>query len=423
MQMIAMFAAAACTATAVSVGRTESVRRLQDQLAAALAQQDAAAIGKAAARLNQRYGKRAGVPEVPDKYLPIPKAGAWLTAVEAAPGFEPWFSEFERRRWWRIGMDPLTMGHPLREPADAISGNIAVVRAGLRGAERSLKFAKEAGDFLVWAQARGEAGVFPFPASRGVSREAPFLASERQLRRAERSGRLKEIVTNGWAVSDQGNGGLQFDNGECGVALLELHEVTNETKYLTSAKQSADWALAQPLVANWNYNSFSVHFLARAYRVTGERKYLEGATQKALLGVIPGQLTQGPRGGRWGDAHNARPSYHYIILRSLAELAAALPADNVDSARVTAALRLGLTARNKDFLGPGAPNKDMAMETLLLVNRAFASDGAFLRDTLSADALDALAKLVSGQARAGGSPLGPKQWGQFLEYVVWKGSR
>ena len=157
--------------------------------------------------------------------------------------------------------------------------------------------------------------------------------------------------------------------------------------------------------------------------MTGEKKYLEAATKKAMLGVIPGQLNQGPLAGRWNDAHNARPAYHYIMLRSLAELAIALPTDDPARPPVLASLRLGLAARNKDFLDQGAPNKDKAIEVLLVVNRALADAPAFLRETMSAEALDALAKLVSEQARRGSSPLGPREWGHFLEYVVWKGGR
>lgn len=393
---------------------------LRAQLASALADQDAVAIRKAVADVNRHLSEKAGVPETPDKHVPIPKAGKWLTADEAAPGFEPSFEQLEKLRWWKIGLDPTKLGHALREPAAVASGNLAVCRAKLKAADRSLELAKEAGDFLIWAQEQGGTGVFPFPASRGVSRAAEFLAAEQQLKRAEKDGRLDLVVKNGWAINDDGDGGLQFDNGECGLTMLELYEFTKEKKYLEAAKKSADWALSRPLVVNWNYNSFSVYLLARAYRVTGESKYLEAATKKAVLGVIPGQLTEGPRAGRWNDAHNARPGYHYIILRSLAELALALPKDDAARPGVLASLRLGLMARNKDFLDQGAPNKDKAMEALLLVNHAFSDDRTFLRETMSAEALDALAKLVSEQARRGSSPLGPREWGHFLEYVVRK---
>ena len=408
-----------CTPRAPAL-EPDAAQALGERLGRALADEDAAAIHGVVAEINRHLGAAAGEPETPDVYVPIPMTATWLKADEASQGFEPAFRKLEQLRWWKIGLDPTTLGHPLREPAAVLSGNVAACRAKLDGADRSLAFAKEAADFLIWTQEQAGGGVFPFPASRGVSQAAPFLSAERFLARAAREGRLESVLRNGWLIDDGRDGGLQFDNGECGVALLELYELTKDRKYLDAAIRSADWAIRRPLVPNWNYNSFSVSLLARTHRVTGETKYLEAATKKALLGVIPGQLTDGPRAGRWNDAHNARPAYHYIMLRSLADLLLALPANHAARPRVLAALRLGLAARNKDFMDKGAPNKDKAMEVLLVVNQAFANDPNFLRETLSADALDSLAKLVSEQARRGSYPLGPREWGQFLEYVVRK---
>jgi hypothetical protein len=172
------------------------------------------------------------------------------------------------------------------------------------------------------------------------------------------------------------------------------------------------------MVPNWNYNSFSVYLLAKIALVTGEARYLEAAKKKALIGVIPGQLADGAHAGRWLDAHNARPAYHYIMMRALAQLAAALPAADADRPRIVAALRLGLRARNSEIVSQGAPTKDKAVEALLLVNRVFADDAEFLRDSLSLEALNALGRLVSSEALRGKSPLGPREWGAFLEWVV-----
>ena len=168
------------------------------------------------------------------------------------------------------------------------------------------------------------------------------------------------------------------------------------------------------MVTNWNYNSFSVGLLARAFAVTGERKYLEAATKKARLGVIPGQLIDGPYAGRWLDGHNARPPYHYIMLRSLVALVEVMPKNDPSRPEVLHSLSLGLKARNKDFVERGATNKDHALQVLLMVNREFAADTAFLKETQSAAALDALTKLISDEARRGKNPTGPRAWGMFL---------
>ncbi|MSU25332.1 MAG: hypothetical protein EXS32_16120 [Opitutus sp.] len=378
------------------------------------------AIRAEVAAYREKLGDRAGEPEAADKFLPIPPDARWLTPAEAQGAFAKMHGKVERLRWWQIGLDPAKLEHALREPAAIVSGSVHAMRAGLDGASRSLDLAREAGDFLAWAQAQGGTGVFPFPAVRGVTRDKAFVAADKFLERAEREGRLADLVHHGWTVDDLTDGGLQFDNGEAGVAMFELFEATKEEKYLVSARKSADWAAARPIARNWNYNSFSVSLLAEAFRVTGERPYLEAAIRKALLGVIPGQLTAGPHTGRWVDAHNARPAYHYIMMRALAQLVTVMPPAEAARPELRRALALGLKSRNTEILGPGAANKDKAMEALVIVNRSCAGDAEFLRESRSAEALEALGRLVSDQYRQGAAPLGPREWGLFLEYVVWK---
>lgn len=379
-----------------------------------------AAIRAEVAAYRKKIGDKAGVPEVADKFQPVPSAGRWLTAAEAQGAFLKAHAKLEQLRWWKIGLDPTKLAHALREPAAVVSGCVHAMRAGLDGGPRSLEFAREAGDFLVWAQAQAGTGVFPFPAVRGVTRDKAFVAADQFLARAERAGKLDAVQRAGWTIDDLGDGGLQFDNGEAGVAMFELYELTKDESYLTSARKAADWAAERPLARNWNYNSFSVYLLAEAFRMTGERRYLNAAIRKALLGVIPGQLADGPHAGRWVDPHNARPTYHYIMMRALAQLAAVMPKDHPARAEILHALTLGLKTRNAELLGPGAANKDKAMEALLLVNRLFAGDAEFLRESRSVEALAALGKLVSLHYRQGAAPLGPREWGLFLEFVVWK---
>jgi hypothetical protein len=230
---IGISAIASSGGASLSFGGSKASGALQDDLAKALAQQDPAAISSAAVAINTELGKNAGIPEIPDEYIPVPKSAKWLTVEEAAPGFGPWFKQLGELRWWNIGLDPQQIAHPLREPASIISGNLAAHRAKLESADRSLQVAKGAAGFLIWAQEQGGTGVFPFPASRGISGAPEFRAAERRLRQAERDGRLSEMVNDGWAVNDLGDGGLQFDNAECGVALLELYEVTRNERYLT----------------------------------------------------------------------------------------------------------------------------------------------------------------------------------------------
>jgi hypothetical protein len=54
---------------------------------------------------------------------------------------------------------------------------------------------------------------------------------------------------------------------------------------------------------------------------------------------------------------------------------------------------------------------------LLLVHGTFPKDKAFLRETKSAEALRTLAPLVSDEVHHGKSPLSPRAWGPFLEFI------
>ena len=387
-------------------------------LSEALQKQDPAGIRAAVAVAREELGAKAGLPEIADKYVAVPKGARLVSREEAQRGFSREFPALEKRAWWKVGIDPSALKAPLREPASVIAGNVAAVRAGLDGAERSLALAMEAAEFLMWAQQQAGAGLFPFPAARGPSGARAMQSATRFLERAEKAGRLESVVRNGWAFHDFDDGGLQFDNAECGVAMFELHALTKDVRHLDSARRAADWALSRPLCLNWNYNSFSVYLLARAFAATGETRYLDAATHKARLGVIPGQLTDGPRAGRWVDRHNARPAYHYIMLRALAELAAVMPAERSERAEVLRALALGLKARNSEMVLQGVMNKDKAIEVLLLLNRVFREDEAFLRDTQSREALQAVLLLVSAEAARGKMPLSPGEWGQFLEYIA-----
>ena len=384
------------------------------ELAEALQDEDASAIAKIVKEARGKLGDEAGLPEKADEFQAIPASAKRLSRDEVTRMLERVPGQIEKLRWWKIGLDPTKLDHALREPAAIIGCCVQVHRAKVAVSGRALELAREAGDFLVWAQTQGEVGVFPFPTVNGVTKDNAFVAAERYLKQAKRDGRLDQVVRNGWAIDDAGDGGLQFDNGEAGVAMLELYEATHEKKYLDSAVRSADWAASRPLVTNWNYNSFSVWLLARSFAVTGKRKYLEAATKKARLGVIPGQLTDGPHAGRWLDGHNARPPYHYIMLRSLVALSEVMPKDDPDLPAVMRSLELGLKARNKDFVERGASNKDHELQVLIVVNREFATDAAFLKETQSIAALDGLVKLISEEARRGKNPTGPQAWGMFL---------
>ncbi|HEX8915099.1 MAG TPA: hypothetical protein VF796_22295 [Humisphaera sp.] len=362
-------------------------------------------------------GDAAGLPEVPDEFRPAPPGEApKLTPADARVAFDPYVPFLENRKWWKVGLDPTKTDKLPREVASVVTGCLAARAAGSPQGEKLLAMAKEAGGYLLWTQERGGRGVFPFPAYLGGGNRALDVGA-RFLRRAEQAGQLEKVVNNGWAVDDLGDGGLQFDNALCGVAILELHAATGDAKYLAAARSAADWAASRPPCPNWNYNSFGVYLLARAHQATGEAKYLDAAKRLARLGVYPGQLTDGPRAGRWADPHNARPAYHYIIIRGIAALRAALPAGDPDAKPATACLRLALAARNGDFAAKGVINADSAMEALLAVEALPPAARAELADTGIESALDVLERYAAAGYRQRRPAFAPGVWGQYLKHV------
>ena len=386
---------------------------IEKQLRAAVQAGDESAVRAAVAQAVTALGAKAGKPEVPDTYARPTDPTARLTRKEARQGLRLLHDQLPRKAWWKIGIDPSKTEHALREIASALHGFLAASRA--LECEHCLIEARKAGDFLLWAQSEAGAGVLPFPAYRGHSDDNAFRAAKRALDAAEKQGRIQEMVRNGWVYADLGNGGLQFDNGEAGVALFALFEQTADERYLKGAKAASDWALSQPLVENWNYNSFSVYLLANAYRVTGEQKYLTSAIHKARVGVIPGQLTSGVRAGRWFDPHNARPAYHYIMLRGLTALLQEIPPTKPQRGEIRDALALGLKSRNCEFESRGVTSPDKAIEVLLLVHRAFPGE-RMLVDSCCDVSLGILEASIAEEARKGKFPLGPGELGEYLEY-------
>ncbi len=399
-----------CSAIAAEAG-PDTPDEFRQRIFQAQQDGDDGGVIRLARELGRLLGEHAGEPETPDVYLPAPAEVPPLRPDEIQRGFRPYLEQLPAHKWWRPGLDPATTAHLPREAADVLCGLLAAYRAELEDAEECLKQAREIGDYLLWTQAQAGTGLIPFPATE-QGRGAAFEAARQFVRKARTLGNEPRILRNGWIIEDLEDGGLQFDNAECGVALLELHAATRDDKYLVAAKAAADWAMTRPVVPNWNYNSFSVYLLATASRITRDEKYTDAAKRKARLGVYPGQLTEGKHRGRWVDPHNARPAYHYILARSLAALALSLRTDDPERARALHGLRLALRARNGEIIARGIMTREKAMETLLLAGRLPLRE---IQDCLVNEARDILARALIADFRAGKLPA-PKTWGGYLEY-------
>ncbi|NBV53549.1 MAG: hypothetical protein EBR83_08555, partial [Verrucomicrobia bacterium] len=176
-----------------------------------------------------------------------------------------------------------------------------------------------------------------------------------------------------------------------------------------------------PVVPNWNYNSFSLQLLAQAYEATRDERYLVAARRKFLMGVQPGQLVDGPRAGRWADAHNARPAYHYIMVRALASLVVVMPKDDAERPAALACLRLSLRARNPEFIAKGIMNIDSSIEALVAVERLPTAVREELGPCDVTDALDVLERYAAYGVMKGKPSVGPEACALLLERAARRG--
>ncbi len=395
-----------------------AARKPSAALTEALEKHDAAAIREAVASGLEKLGDRAGRPEVPDEFHPVSSDLKSLTVAEARDSFHVLVDRIAEPFPWTKDAPPETLTMPLRAVASVLT---AAANTLLYAQDRDGK-ARSAGTcaatFLIKAQRDAGAGCFPFPAAKGTSKARAMEVATRFMEQAEKQGHLQSIVRNGWVFDDLSDGGLQFDNGECGVAMWEWYAATGDPEARQSALAASEWAMKRQLVPNWNYNSFSVNLLAKSFAMSGESRFLEAALHKALLGVLPGQLTDGPHAGRWMDPHNARPAYHYIMVRALAQLASVLPQEHPDMATIKNALQLGLSCRNQEIIAKGVMNKDKATEALLLVQTVFAAEPEFLQKTASTRALELIAGALAQEARTGKIPLSPAEWTAFLAHTL-----
>jgi hypothetical protein len=207
--------------------------------------------------------------------------------------------------------NPAKMNHGLRQAARPIMGFANLYQIPAYKTKETLNFVIKGADYLMSVQRPN--GLFPSPDLRGDD-ENYTIFNKRALRKNPKA------LIDGWFVDDY-RGELQFDHGASGVAMLRAYQLTQDDRYLQSAKLAANWAKNKPLDTNWSYNAFSVWFLAESYAVTGEKYYLDAALEKLTLGVLPGQL----KNGRWFDPINSQLVFHAMNVRAMMAVYTHLP--------------------------------------------------------------------------------------------------
>jgi hypothetical protein len=336
---------------------------------------DLSEMKKLIVELRQKMGIYAGVPEERPAYgKPMDSSKPDLRKIEKIC----WkaFEALKGRNGWDLAARAKRRGATqprLRVSTREIMSDLRAAEADVDHADQYRAAAIDGLNYLVSQQTSDGAFGYPYDphATSGLVVMAARIAREGQAEG-------KKMTENGWLIEDLGEGGLQFDNGEAGAALVLGYAMTGNAKYLDAARRAGDWATSRPLVLNWNYNSYSGALLAQLYRATGERKYLRAAIDKFEYGVLPGEMEN----GRWFDQHNAKPQYHALLCRNLTEYVLALEkaADPHASEAKTKTLRaLDSMAAEINRYGASNAGEGLPLEALSLGSMAFGSHAAWDR--------------------------------------------
>ena len=323
----------------------------------AMLRQDSAAFDAARLRVVDTLGRYAGVPSDRPVYgRPIVPAAPdrahvqriWTEALSAQTGRFGW--EQAARVQPKSGAGG--KAPRLRVSQRQITALLRSYEAGLPLAPDYLRTAIAGLDYLLTAQSSSGVFGYPYePAGPGLRRQAAETVKRGQSRGIA-------MVERDWVIEDLGDGGLNFDNGMCGLVLLHGYALVGDVRYLESAQRAAAWAQSRRLALNFNYNGFSGALFARLYRVTRDPKWLEAAKPVFEFGVLRGQLPN----GRWFDQHNAKTQYHAILCWQLGEYLMALKlADDPLAATVERRLAAGLDNLAAELLLYGTGNAEEAL--------------------------------------------------------------
>ncbi len=199
------------------------------------------AVRASVAKAIEALGPWAGNPETATRHYP---------PIDQSP-FDPaqakrwWLKEIERGQralpWVKnTSGDPRQMVAGLREAAFPLDALARTAMLFPEHREELTEQVRAGADWLIKLQ--HPSGVFPFPIGPGLN---PREKVGRMVARAIKE--HPEIVVNDWIPDDRADGGLQFDNGLCGKALVSAWQLTGDDRYLAAAQR----AVIGPSLDRW----------------------------------------------------------------------------------------------------------------------------------------------------------------------------
>lgn len=314
----------------LSVSQQNQLQLFRPALDTALYYENLPAIDSITALVKTAYGAEGGKPETADSYTTLSSNTTWLPLLPAL-NLSRLLIAADSQAYvdsWKLckGMYPPSYqphSVPLRAGAETCIGLLRIANAetDLQRQNAYRQWARKGLDSLLTMQL--PSGAFPFPDLRTYNDPVftPIINSYLQLLGPD----SVNVLVNGWIIDDSGTGEFKFDAGVIGVAFAEAFQFTGDTNYRNAARKVAAYLAPLHFNTNYNYNSFVAEGLALGHSITpGDTSWITRSAVNLRYAVLPGQLPN----GRWADGHNARASYHSIIIHNTAVALLDLPAGN-----------------------------------------------------------------------------------------------
>jgi hypothetical protein len=295
-------------------------------LDSALKHEDLADIQLRCAQIETLLGNQAGIPEAAETYFTLTSNTQWASYNDALLA-ERYLIAQDSLAYvdlWKLGkgmFPPAYQPHsvPLRACAELAMG---LLKISFHEADpaRSIAYeswAKRALDSLKTMQLPN--GAFPFPDLRPYN--DPVFSPIIQNYLNGLGSDSVNVLQNGWIIDDSGTGEFKFDAGVIANAFYYGWLETGDTSYITVVTRIANYLRSTTFNTNFNYNSFSILGLTRAWQITGDTSYHNRAIKNLEYAMLPGQLAN----GRWMDGHNARSVYHALMIYNTIPLLKSTP--------------------------------------------------------------------------------------------------
>lgn len=246
------------------------------------------------------------------------KASPPFTDGERRSHIKTYLRHAEQSPW--LTLDP-SRGHeapaPMRELASLMRGLVAIAESDGPDSGAARDLAAELGGVVLAISDASDFSGAPFPTWRRRGGRLGRL-SDAALSALEACGELETAVRGGWVLLTERPEEHFFDTGLVGEAMVELHTVTEDERFLAWAEAAGDWLAEQPVSPNFNYNAFPAFLHLALFDDTGEAVHLQRAAGRLERGVLPGMIATGADAGHWVDPHNERLVYRAIMARTLA---------------------------------------------------------------------------------------------------------